>query len=68
MKLAWGCAGLAFALLATGVLFTLLNLENIAGDQARATIGFAPTILAFGVVGAMIASREPGTASGGSVW
>ena len=64
MRLAWACAGLALALLVTGVACTLLNLDNIPGDQVIGNIGFAPTIVAFGVVGAVIATREPGNSVG----
>src|SRR4051794_495286 len=58
-RLAWAVAGMAFALLVTGATFTLIDLENIPRDQVFGDLGFAPTIVAFGVVGALIGTRQP---------
>jgi hypothetical protein len=64
MKLAWGCAGLAFALLVIGMTFTALDLARIPFDQAIGNFGFTPVVASFAIVGALIASRRPGNSVG----
>ena len=52
------------ALLAVGETFTLLTAGDVPRDETLGNLGFAPPVLAFAVVGALIATRRPGNRIG----
>src|SRR3954469_22688366 len=57
MKLAWGLPTLACVLVAVGVLFTLANAD-VPLDEKLGNVGFLAPVVAFAVVGGLIAARH----------
>ena len=63
-RIAWACGTLTFAVLAIGVVFTLLGRAYAPTDVTIANLGFVPTVTAFGAGGADRRAPARTTASG----
>jgi len=62
--LAWSLVGVSVVLLVGGILFALMTRSPISGRPDYSSVTLAVLALAFSVVGAIIASRQPRNAIG----